>query len=67
MRLVPTPGERHAESGVVSSPMYLNTKTTRDLVITLKEKVSQRMVLLLPGVYLHQTTWLYTASNFLTA
>jgi len=67
VRLVPTPGERHAESSVVSSPVYLNTKTTRDLVITLKEKVSRRMVLLLPGVYLHLIAWLCTAPNYLTA
>ena len=67
MRLVPTPGERHAESSVVSSPVYLNTKTIRDLVIMLKGKVSRRMALLLPDVYLHQTAWLYTAPNFLTA
>ena len=38
--MVPTPEERHAESSAVSSPVCLNTKMTRDLVITVKEKVS---------------------------
>jgi len=31
MFLVPTPEERHAESSVVSSPVCLNTKMTRDI------------------------------------
>ena len=67
MYLVPTPEDRHAESSVVSSPVCLNTKMSSDLVITPKEKVSRRMVLLLHGVYLHQVAWLSTAPNFLSA
>ena len=63
--LVPTPGERPAESSVVSSPACLNTKMTRDLAFTPKEKVSQRITLLLSGMYLHQGTWLSTAPSFL--
>ena len=54
MYLVSTPEERHVESSAVSSPMCLNAKMTRDLVITPKEKVSRRMALPLHGVYLHQ-------------
>ena len=67
MYLMSTPEERHPESSAVSSPVCLNTKMTRDLVITPKEKVSRRMALLLQGVYLHQVDWLSIAPNFLTA
>ena len=65
--LVPTPEERPAESNVVSSPVCLNTKMTRDLAFTPKEKVSRRIALLLSGVYLHQGTRFSTAPNFLSA
>jgi len=59
-------GETCLKGEAVSSPMCLNTKMTRDLVITPKEKVSQRMARLLSGVYLHQGPWLSTASYFLS-
>ena len=62
----PRPRRGQPGSSVVSSPVCLNTKMTRDLVLTPKEKVSRRKALLLSGVYLHQGTWLSTAPNFLS-
>jgi len=51
---VPTPEERLATMQRRFSSVCLNTKMTRDVVLTPKEKVSRRIALLLSGVYLHQ-------------
>jgi len=56
----PRPRRGLLPCNAVSSSVCLNIKMNRDVVFTLKEKVSRRIALLLPRVYLHQDVWLST-------